>query len=103
MSHEDLARQLHDKASRGLKLSTEEQAQLEAWYADQDEKESALLGPTTSSQRLTALHAQIETTLAQLQTVTQRIQELTNQNEAVRREVTVLQHQLADTQARQPA
>jgi hypothetical protein len=103
MSTDDLAKQLHDKASRGIVLSAEEQAQLEAWYAEQDQAESAVLGPTSSPQRRAALHTQVETALAQLRTVTQRIQDLMAQNEAMRREISVLQRQLAPASTHEPA
>jgi hypothetical protein len=94
MSLDEFAQQLHDKATRGLALSAEEQAQLEAWYAAQDQQERAVLGPIGASQRLATLHTQVETALAQLLTVTQRIQELTVHNETLRREIAVLQRQL---------
>jgi hypothetical protein len=103
MSLDELAKQLHDKATRGLALSAEEQAQLEAWYAEQDQQEHAVLGPTGSSQRLATLHTQVETALAQLLTVTHRIQELTIHNETLRREIAVLQRQRPLASTREPA
>src|SRR5215510_9656332 len=102
MSLDELAQQLHDKATRGVALSAEEQAQLEAWYAVQDQQERAVLGPMGSSQRLATLHAQVETALAQLLTVTQRIQELTVHNETLRREIAILQRQLPFASTREP-
>ncbi len=103
MSTDYSAQQLHDKATRGIALSAEEQARLETWYAQQDREESVLLDATSAPKRLAMLHTHIETALAQLQTVTQRIQELTAQNEAVRREITVLQRQLVHAPTREPA
>lgn len=103
MPDESLVKQLHDKATRGIVLSASEQAQLDAWYAEQDKLESAQLDLTNSPQRLAALHTQVETALTQLLAVTQRIQELTTQNEAVRREIVALQRQLAHIPASQPA
>jgi hypothetical protein len=103
MSLDELAKQLHDKATRGLALSAEEQTQLDAWYTEQDQQERAVLGPTGSSQRLATLHTQVETALAQLLTVTQRIQELTIHNETLRREIAVLQRQLPVASTREPA
>ena len=103
MSLDELAQQLHDKVTRGLALSAEEQARLEAWYTEQDRQERAVLGPTGSSQRLATLHTQVETALAQLLTVTQRIQELTVHNETLRREIAVLQRQLPLAATREPA
>jgi len=103
MSLDELAKQLHDKVTRGLTLSAEEQAQLEAWYTEQDQQECAVLGPMGSSQRLATLHTQVETALAQLLTVTQRIQELTVHNETLRREIAVLQCQLPLVSTRESA
>lgn len=103
MSLDEHAQQLHDKATRGGTLSSEEQAQLEAWYAEQDAREGAVLGPTGMSPRLAMLHTQVETALAQLLTVTQRIQALTAHNETLRREIAVLQRQLPLASTRQPA
>ena len=103
MSLDELAKQLHDKATRGLALSAEEQAQLEAWYTEQDQRERAVLGPTDSSQRLATLHTQVETALAQLLAATQRIQELTVHNETLRYEIAVLQRQLPLASTREPA
>ena len=86
-----------------MALSASEQAQLEGWYAEQDKMESALLGPTDAPQHLTGLQTQVKTALVQLLTVTQRMQELTAQNDAVRREIAMLQRQLAHVPTRQPA
>ena len=94
MSLDEFARQLRDKATWGLVLSAEEQAHLEAWYTEQDQREHAILGPMGSSQRLVTLHTQVETALAQLLTVTQRIQELTVSNETLRREIAGIERQL---------
>ena len=69
MSPDDHLQQLHDKATRGMALSAEEQAQLAAWYAEQDQQEDALFKSTGASPHLAVLHAQVETALAQLLTV----------------------------------
>lgn len=52
MSTEELAKQLHDKATRGNMLSAAEQAQLEAWYAQQDQEEKAILERATPPRHL---------------------------------------------------
>lgn len=85
---------LHDKATRGVALSAEEQSQLEVWYTEQDQDENALLESTRSSENLTPLHTEVGTVIEQLVTASQRIQELTAQNEALRQEIDALQHQL---------
>jgi hypothetical protein len=89
MSLDEFAKQLHAKATRGLALSAAEQAHLEAWYTEQDQREHAIRGPMGSSQGRVTLHTQVETALAQLLTVTQRIQELTVYHETLRREMAV--------------
>lgn len=43
MISDDLGKQLHDKATRGLALTRSEQTQLEAWYELQDQVEARLL------------------------------------------------------------
>jgi hypothetical protein len=101
MSPDNRLQQLHDKATRGAALSAEEQAQLTAWYAEQDQQEDVLLKSTGASQYLAVLHTQVETALAQLLTVTRHIQQLTANNEIVRREIAVLQRQLTHTTVRQ--
>jgi hypothetical protein len=103
MSLEERVRHLHDTVTRGGSLSAEEQAQLDAWYAEQDQQEGAVLGPAGASPRLSVLHTQVETALAQLLTVTQRIQTLTAQNDTLRREIAVLQRQLPLATPRDPA
>lgn len=103
MSTKELMKQLHDKATRGSVLSAAEQAQLEAWYAQQDQEERTILERATPPQTLAALQTQVETAVAQLLTVTQRIQEFVAQNEALRCEIATLQHQLVQTPTVQPA
>jgi putative SOS response-associated peptidase YedK len=94
MSTAELVKQLHDKATRGIALSAIEQAQLDAWYAQQDQEESALLAQASPPQALVVLQTQVDTAVAQLLTVTQRLQELVTRNEALRRDNAALQQQL---------
>ncbi len=103
MSTEELVKQLHDKATRGSVLSAAEQAQLEAWYAQQDQEERTILERVTLPQTIVALQTQVETAVAQLLAITQRIQDLVAQNETLRREIAALQHQLVQTATVQPA
>lgn len=85
---------LHDRATRGEMLTAEEQRALDDWYAQQDRVEAALLtsSPPASD---TGLQHQIQTTLDQLRMVTERIQSLSRENEAVRRENADLRKRLA--------
>ncbi len=92
MSTEKPAAQLHDKATRGIPLSADEQTEVDAWYAEQDRAEGQLLGQTNTSKPLVDLHIQLEQALTQLLKTAQQIQELTAQNDALRREIAKLQH-----------
>ena len=85
---------LHDKATRGEVLSDAEQAQLEQWYARQDLEESTMLKLAAPTETLTKLQEQVDSALAELLTVTQSIQELAAENEALRSELVVLRRQL---------
>jgi hypothetical protein len=96
-------KQLHDKATRGEGLSAEEQARLENWYALQDQIEGQTLGLPTHEKTATTLQAQVEAALTQLMTVTNRIQQVAAENEALRRKITALRRQLAGSATLQPA
>ena len=102
MVSDDLAKQLHDRATRGETLSTEEQRQLESWYASQDTTESKALGLATGEKTLATLQAQVDAALAQLMAVAKRIQEIASENETLRREIATLRHQLVYLLEAQP-
>jgi len=89
-----LPAQLHDKATRGIPLSANEQVELDAWYAEHDRIESHLLGSTGASQPPADLQVRVERALNQLLKTTQYIQKLTAQNNAIRREIAELQRHL---------
>jgi len=95
MTSEEIAKRLHDRATRGELLSVEEQSSLKNWYAFQDNAESDALGLTEDEKALTTLQAQVEAALTQLTIVTRRIQEVASENEALRRETARLRQQLA--------
>lgn len=86
MTSDNLAKQLHDEATRGESLLAEEQSLLEDWYALQDHIESNALGLTADEKTLSLQETQVEAALIQLATVTKRIQEIASENEALRRE-----------------
>ena len=98
MISDDLAKQLHDKSTRGESLSEEEQSQLEEWYVFQDNIESKMLGLTSQESTLATLQSQVEAALAQLTTITTRIQEIASENETLRQEIIVLRRQLVHHQ-----
>ena len=102
MSTDESVKQLHDRATRGVTLSADEQVQLDAWYAQQDREEDAVLVQMLPPQTLTTLQAQVDTTVSQMHTVTQRIQELLLRNESLRHEIVTLQRQLTRAQSASP-
>ncbi len=75
---DELGQQLHDRATRGHSLSTEQQEQLEAWYAEMDRAEAADLGLDKEAPE-GALPAHIEKTLVEIAGATRRIRELDRQ------------------------
>ena len=102
MVPDNLAKQLHDRATRGETLSIQEQKQLENWYASQDIAESEALGLAVGEKTLATLQAQVDAALAQLMAVAKRIQEIASENETLRREITTLRHQLVYRLEAQP-
>ena len=103
MISDDLARQLHDRATRGESLSADDWAQLKDWYALQDSAESSLLGLTVAGATPATLQAHVDVALAQLMTVTKRIQEVAAENKALRSDIAALRRQLAHQPVPQPA
>ena len=94
MISDELGKQLHDRATRGETLTAEEQARLESWYAVQDSAEMKELGLAEKEETASTLKAQVDAALAQLAAVTQRIQELAAENDALRREIAALRRQV---------
>jgi Tfp pilus assembly PilM family ATPase len=90
----ELGMQLHDRWTRGQMLTDEEQAQLEVWYQQQDAEEAKQLHLASTTVEISDLQAQVEMALTQLATVIQRVQQITAENEALRREISTLRQQL---------
>ena len=104
MASDNLAKQLHDRQTRGESLSMEEQSLLEYWYALQDNAESNMLPGLTNNERtLATLQAQVEAAFTQLMTAIKRIQEVASENEALRGEIANLRHQLSHPSRSQAA
>lgn len=89
---------LHDRSTRGEKLTPGEQAQLDAWYAELNRQESqAIFGQNeppisaaTVQKQVVALQAQVDESLIQLRVITQRLQEVSSQNQQLRRKNAIL-------------
>ena len=97
---DEIGIQLHNRATRGETLTPAEQDQLEAWYELQDALESYLIQAEEPVSDLSQLRVQVDAALVQLTAVTQRIQTVTSENDALRKEIVLLQQQLT---AGQPA
>ena len=103
MDSNELAGQLHDRATRGELLSVEEQSVLTEWYTLQDRAESVALGLTEEDVDAATLHTQVEVTLTQITVVTQHIQDIISENEVLKRDISHLRQQLVYQPAMQLA
>ena len=90
MSVNDVALALHDKATRGMTLSAEEQIERDQWYAGQDQTERVILKAGTSSSVVHELQTQVTAALERCVTLAQRIQDLSHDNDVLRRDVAQL-------------
>ncbi len=87
--------QLHLKASRGVPLTPEEQAQLAAWYAQLDQEEERMLASAPADVELEDLRRRVMDTQRQIEEVTRQIAEHTQANDDLRRELAVLRARLS--------
>jgi len=92
---DEVGRKLHNRSTLGEQLTKDEKDQLDAWYAKLDAIESKLLIDNNDSQiNLSKLSTQVEMSLNQLTFVTQRIQQISDENNDLRQEIAVLRQQL---------
>jgi len=94
MISDELAKQLHDKSTRGKSLSSEEQSSLEQWYAFQDDAETQTLTKSYDESKITILQTQVNNAFIQLMTVTKQIPGMIAENEALKGEIIQLHNQL---------
>jgi hypothetical protein len=94
---------LHIRSVQGEKLTPEEQELLERWYAEQDQAEQAMIRLPTDADLPMTFKAQVDELLARIATTTLQIKQLTEENEALRKEITLLRLQLTQHVALQPA
>jgi hypothetical protein len=96
MISENAGQSLHDRATRGEILTDNEQVLLSDWYESQDQIEVEMLGLARAvPEKLTQfLQIQIKTGLEKLMLLTQQIQQIITENEALKREISLLQSQL---------
>ena len=103
MIPEESARKLHDRATRGEVLSAEEGAALDRWLAAQDEAEAALLSRKSAELSVAELRAEIKSVLMQVGSTTRTIQQVTAENDALRRDVETLRQQFVTRPLSRPA
>jgi len=94
---------LHDRATRGEKLTAEERTALDTWYALQDADELAAQAFAPSSSGLESVQTQVNDALARLRILTQQIELQAAENERLRRENAALRQAFSETQAPQRA
>ena len=100
----EAGQRLHDRATRGESLSVEERASLEAWYAQQDSEEMALLAKATLPEDVAALRKWVGEAIARIEAVVQRAQVILAENKKLRQEIAALRQQQtegADADVRQ--
>jgi hypothetical protein len=95
MIPEQIGQELHDRDTRGVPLISEERAQLEEWYHQQDAAESNSISQSEGGFSLAALRAGVEQALEQLKATAQEIQVLAATNERLREEIISLRQRLA--------
>lgn len=103
MASEVTLQQLHDRATRGERLTFGERSQLTDWYAKSDAAEAEELKGRGKSVENEYLRRDVINAQEQMSSVSQRIQSITAANDQLRREIADLQRQLATRRSVQPA
>jgi transcriptional regulator with AAA-type ATPase domain len=99
MSSEELAKDLHNKSTRGQHLTPEEHILLNNWYSQQDQEEIKTLGQAAQPGNVSELRHQVDVALGQLVKVSLRIQDLSQTNEVLQQEIQELQQRLQKNQS----
>jgi hypothetical protein len=96
MVSDELGMQLHDRDTIGEPLTAQEKAQLEAWYAQKDVAEAAMLeAGQVPLPNLVVLQDQVDTVISQLTVGVQQLQQITQENKSLREEIAEIKQQLA--------
>jgi DNA-binding IclR family transcriptional regulator len=90
----DKSQELHHRATLGERLSASEQAQLDAWYQALESAEIEEIFKREVPNTRT-LQTEIMAALKQIRLIAKRMEQLTVENEQIRRENVALRHQLA--------
>ncbi len=87
--------ELHVRSCRGENLSDEDRKELEAWYAERDAEEAAMLNPDLpESPTNEQLRAEIRLRLRELQGTLENIHQIEERNAALRQQNEELKQQL---------
>jgi hypothetical protein len=103
MIPDEIGQKLHDRATRGEALTTEEQELLRRWYAHHDQDEMAQLNAAPAPSGLADLQSRVQQATALVVVQAQRIEALTAENAELRQEIASLQRLLSAKLAEQPA
>ncbi len=96
MLTDEVGKQLHDKATRGKTLTFKEHKLLERWYDEQDKAESKSLYLSVDVESEQTLQRQIELTLIKIESATDQIHKLANENQSLRNDITRIHRQLSE-------
>ncbi len=102
-THDDRLWKLHLRRSLGEGLTAGEQADLDAWYAEQDQALALALGLSFEVNEFSPLKQQVDAILDRIVAISQSIKALASENEVLRRENLALRRQLAQRRVLQPA
>jgi len=103
MIADQIGQELHDKETRGASLSSQERAQLDAWYRQKDAAESQSNSRNPDSGTVEVLRGQLSQALDQVKSMAQGIQELARANDALLQETVALRQRLTERAAPQAA
>ena len=94
MLSDELGMQLHDCETIGESLTTQEKAELEAWYAQKDAAETAMLeAAQVPLPSLVLLQDRVDAAIRQLTDGVQRLYQITQENKSLREEIAELKQQ----------
>ncbi|MCB0077128.1 MAG: hypothetical protein KDD73_06855 [Anaerolineales bacterium] len=97
MNIEEIGKRLHDKATRGESLSSEDHALLKRWYDRQDEEEMRLLDLNPDIEAEMALQDGIDSVLSRIKAVNDEINKLSDDNKIIKSGISKIQQQLTET------
>ncbi|MGB8702838.1 MAG: hypothetical protein WCD18_25765 [Thermosynechococcaceae cyanobacterium] len=88
MLSDELGMRLHDRETIGESLTIQEKAQLEAWYAQKDATETAMLeAAQVPLPNLVMLQDRVDAAIEQLTDGVQRLYQITQENKLLHEEI----------------